>query len=158
MKIVQGDLLQLAYDGEFDVIIHGCNCFNIMGGGIAYQISDRFPMAKYVDNLTVCGSREKLGMYTTSIYHNINKIPFVIVNAYTQYHGGCDVNYRAIVLVMNKIKMMFGDCRIGYPKIGAGIAGGDWNIISKIINRELSGTDHTLVEYTQPAITFSIRD
>ena len=36
--------------------------------------------------------------------------------------------------------------RIGYPKIGAGLAGGDWTIISKIIDEELKDIDHTLVE------------
>jgi hypothetical protein len=31
--------------------------------------------------------------------------------------------------------------------IGAGLAGGDWEIISAIINEELYGEDHTLVIY-----------
>ena len=38
MKEVAGDLIQLAYDGKFDVIVHGCNCECMMGGGIAKQI------------------------------------------------------------------------------------------------------------------------
>ena len=41
--------------------------------------------------------------------------------------------------------MELKDSRIGYPKIGAGLAGGDWSIIEKIIDEELQGTDHTLV-------------
>ena len=32
-----GNLLQLADDGVFDVIVHGCNCFNEMGAGISKQ-------------------------------------------------------------------------------------------------------------------------
>lgn len=31
------------------------------------------------------------------------------------------------------------------PKIGAGLAGGDWNTISAIIDEELEGEYHTLV-------------
>jgi O-acetyl-ADP-ribose deacetylase (regulator of RNase III) len=158
MNIVQGDLLEMAFQGNFDVIIHGCNCFNTMGSGIARQIADRFPMAEKIDKLTVCGSVEKLGMYTTSICNDKHKKPFVIINAYTQYYGGSDVRYEAIRSVMIKIKKMFGECKIGYPKIGAGIAGGDWEIISNIINKVLRGSDHTLVEYTPPNISFSIRD
>ena len=34
-----------------------------------------------------------------------------------------------------------------YPLIGAGLTGGDWNIISKIIDEELIDVDHTLVLY-----------
>ena len=35
MNIVKGDLIKSAKEGQFDVIIHGCNCFNTMGAGIA---------------------------------------------------------------------------------------------------------------------------
>ena len=31
--------------------------------------------------------------------------------------------------------------------IGAGLAGGDWKVISKIISEELQGEDYTLVEF-----------
>ena len=40
MKIIQGDLLQLAKQGDFDVIIQGCNCFCTMGAGIAKSIKN----------------------------------------------------------------------------------------------------------------------
>ena len=35
MKIIKGNLISLALAGEFEVIIHGCNCFCTMGAGIA---------------------------------------------------------------------------------------------------------------------------
>jgi len=35
---IEGDLIKLAKQGEFDVITHGCNCHNIMGAGIALQM------------------------------------------------------------------------------------------------------------------------
>jgi len=37
--------------------------------------------------------------------------------------------------------------RIGYPKIGAGLAGGDWDVISRIIDDELMDWDHTVVVF-----------
>lgn len=33
MKYILGNLIQLADQGNFDVIIHGCNAFTTMGGG-----------------------------------------------------------------------------------------------------------------------------
>ncbi|MER8782100.1 hypothetical protein NKH60_12735 [Mesorhizobium sp. M1006] len=48
---------------------------------------------------------------------------------------------------MQAVKGKFAGKRIGYPKIGAGLAGGDWETIASIINDELAGEDHTLVEY-----------
>jgi hypothetical protein len=37
--------------------------------------------------------------------------------------------------------------RIGIPMIGAGLAGGDWDIIEKIINRVTRNMNITLVKY-----------
>ena len=38
MKIISGNLITLALEGHFDVIVHGCNCFGVMGAGIAAQM------------------------------------------------------------------------------------------------------------------------
>jgi hypothetical protein len=48
---------------------------------------------------------------------------------------------------MNTVATQFPGKRIGYPKIGAGLAKGDWSVISAIIDEELVGQDHTLVEF-----------
>ena len=61
MNIVHGDLIKLALTGEFDVIIHGCNCQCAMGAGIAKAIKSTFPEAYQADGETEEGSRDKLG-------------------------------------------------------------------------------------------------
>jgi O-acetyl-ADP-ribose deacetylase (regulator of RNase III) len=43
MKTIQGDLIRLAREGGFDLIVHGCNCFGTMGAGIAKGIKAAFP-------------------------------------------------------------------------------------------------------------------
>ena len=63
-KVIHGDLLSLGENGEFDVIIHGCNCFHIMGGGIAQSVKEKFPTAYQADLQTQRGNPEKLGTYT----------------------------------------------------------------------------------------------
>ena len=146
MKQVAGDLIEMAKNKEFDVIIHGCNCFNTMGAGIALQIKRNFKAAYEADQQTKKGDKKKLGTYTSAEVDGI-----IIVNAYTQFRysaGKVDnINYTAVRQVMQKIKQDFSGKRIGYPMIGGGLAGGDWNIISVIINEELAGEDHTLVKY-----------
>lgn len=47
---------------------------------------------------------------------------------------------------MGALKHNFPGKRIWYPEIGAGLARNDWKIISRIINEELVGEDHPLVE------------
>ncbi len=45
------------------------------------------------------------------------------------------------------IQKQYSGRRIGIPKIGAGLAGGDWARIAAIIEEELAGEDVTLVEF-----------
>jgi len=47
--------------------------------------------------------------------------------------------------VFEQIAQDFPDKRVGHPKTGAGVAGGDWEIITSIVAEELEGLDHTLV-------------
>lgn len=149
MSVLKGNLIEFALAGRFDVIIHGCNCFCTMGAGIAKLIRDNFPEAYQADLKTSLGDREKLGTYSLAEIKRNDKI-FTIVNGYTQYefsgHGPL-VDYGAMKNLFARIKKDFSNQRIGYPKIGAGLAKGDWQVISGIINTELQGEDHTLVEY-----------
>jgi O-acetyl-ADP-ribose deacetylase (regulator of RNase III) len=149
VKITQGDLIKLALNGHFDVIVHGCNCFNTMGAGIARQVAVELPEATIIDNYTRRGDAKKLGHFTAAEIER-KKVKFIVVNAYTQY--GChfskiNVDYDAIRSCFKLIKEKYSGKRIGYPKIGAGLAGGNFDIISKIIDEELEGEDHMLVEY-----------
>jgi O-acetyl-ADP-ribose deacetylase (regulator of RNase III) len=145
MKIVEGDLVAMALNGEFDVITHGCNCYNNMGAGIADTIGDVFPQALLADQFTMLGDPDKMGTYSSAKEKGV-----IIVNAYTQYKYGRDkmhTDYDAIRSVFRLIKKDFSGMRIGYPRIGCGLGGGDWDIVSKIIDEELAGEDHTLVKF-----------
>jgi len=149
MRTEKGDLVQKAKAGEFDVIIHGCNCFCTMGAGIAKTIKQVFPTAFQADIATVEGDKSKLGSYSAVQVETSGKA-LIIVNAYTQYQWrgpGRKVDYDAVRSVFRQIKQAFTGKRIGYPAIGAGLAGGDWSIIAALINEELEGEEHVFVEW-----------
>ena len=118
MKVIPGDLLQLALDGEFDVIIHGCNCQCAMGKGIAKSIKETFPEAYEADRRTAKGDRGKLGMISfATVQRNGREI--TVVNGYTQYHWrGPDgrADYEAIRGVMRAVKTGFRVCASGIRK------------------------------------------
>jgi O-acetyl-ADP-ribose deacetylase (regulator of RNase III) len=48
---------------------------------------------------------------------------------------------------MKKINMVFCEKHIGMPKIGSGLAGGDWDRIEHIISVELRDCQVTIVNY-----------
>ena len=151
MKIVTGDLLQMGKDKEFDIIIHGCNCYNTMGAGIAAQVAQQFPDARLADDETVRGDAGKLGTYTIGMSGRL-----VILNCYTQYgisSTGNDVfEYNAFERVLDKIQYRFGKWRIGLPLIGMGLAGGDEGRIVPMIEQfaervERQGGSVTIVKW-----------
>jgi O-acetyl-ADP-ribose deacetylase (regulator of RNase III) len=153
----QGDLLTMAAEGDFDVIVQGCNCFNAMGGGIARTIAERYPEAQAVDNTTQRGDYTKLGNYTViTTLEREGQTPFILVNAYTQYstsREGEDVfEYMAFGLICQKLAHQYGHLRIGLPYIGMGLAGGDKEVIMEMIEDfatdvDVKGGSVTLVEY-----------
>ncbi|HEY4223684.1 MAG TPA: phosphatase [Myxococcota bacterium] len=150
IKSARGDLLALAKRGDFDVVVQGCNCFHGFGSGIAAQIKRDYPSAWDADKQTPKGDRNKLGTFS---FADVSSPAggFVIVNAYTQFRGGRAetplVDYDAVRACMKAIKAAYPGKRLGLPKIGAGAAGGDWNVIKQILDDELGDVDATVVEY-----------
>ena len=147
LKVIKGSLVDLAKKGEFDVIIHGTNCFHWMGFGVSRRIKESYPSAYDEDLKTPKGDKTKLGTYSNSLVGNTT-----IVNAYIQYNyglaGGSTVDLDAIRKVFRKIALKFSGKKIGYEKLGILIANeGQWNKCYEIIKEELKGCDHTLVEY-----------
>lgn len=186
MKKIKGDLIELTKQGQFDVIVHGCNCHNMMGSGIARKLRDTWPGIYLQDCKTIAADRSKLGSFTVhrQNFARIRTSPdgtvpivdghvFYIVNAYTQYEygrGGDHFEYDAFQTFLysfkNYIELMSDSnirqnetgsfkpvktIRIGFPKIGAGLAGGDWNRIEAMIEKFSDSVKEcsqvTVVEY-----------
>ena len=161
LKHTKGNLLNLAHDGEFDVIVHGCNCFCTMGSGIAREIRERYPTAYMADISTEQGDYNKLGNFSvapSSLDSTLQKNVFLIVNAYTQYGfnrpGESDdvFEYEAFKLILQKLAHQYPTERFGLPYIGQGLAGGDREAIIGMIEEFAyrvtdKGGSVTLVEF-----------
>lgn len=162
-KEITGDLIAIALKGNFDVIAHGCNCMSKMGAGLAVQMNrsfdcSSFEMENWGPNIHKLGCIDyetfvlgKNGHWNIRNGGNIEHYPiFYVVNAYTQYYPSVrtkPLDYEALTLCMRKINHTFKGKRIGLPKIGAGLAGGEWLRIRTIIELELKDCDTTVVIY-----------
>lgn len=154
---VKGDLLKLAEEGKFNIIVHGCNCQNTMGSGIAKQIKDNYPDAFVADTIHDIALKDnryqKLGNFTLA---NIAD-RFTIVNAYTQFdylpRNVDHFEYASFAVILQKLADSYGHCEFGFPYIGMGLAGGDKETIIQMLEDftelvEVQGGTVTLVEYT----------
>lgn len=144
-----GCLIEAAKDGYVEIIAHQANCFNTMKSGIAPLIAEAFPEAWEADQATLRGDKSKLG--TCSVGWN-EEYCVDIFNLYGQYNysrKGLDTEYDAL---RSALKAMLAHAdfiewekpKVGLPKLGAGFGGGDWSIISKIIEEELKDHDVTI--------------
>lgn len=119
----------------------------------------KFPAAYEADLATERGSKDKLGTISAATVPtdgSRNSAPahsLTVVNAYTQFgfgprkDGSPPIDYAAVSSAFSAIKDQYSGKRIGFPLIGAGLAGGDWGRIQEIIKEQLEGEDFTLVQY-----------
>jgi O-acetyl-ADP-ribose deacetylase (regulator of RNase III) len=147
MQTITGDLIDQALNGDYDVIVQGCNCMCQMGKGIALTIKTVFPEAYTADCTTIKGDITKLGTITTATV-SVKGKPLTIVNGYTQYNwkgDGVLADVEAIKQVMLTVKNLYQGLKIGIPLIGAGLAKGDWATIQPVIEDVMQGEDLTVV-------------
>ncbi len=151
LKKMKGDLLELARQGHFDLIVHGANCQSTMNSGIARQIREQYPQAFYADVDDRRSPENKLGSITFAEADG-----FTIVNAYTQltYNKKGEefkdrFEYAAFEKILRGLAKYHGKSRFGFPYIGMGLAGGDKDTILMMLDnfsQSITGTV-TLVEY-----------
>ncbi|QEQ94843.1 hypothetical protein pEaSNUABM56_00043 [Erwinia phage pEa_SNUABM_56] len=153
-----GDLIKAAQSGEVNVIAHGCNCYCTMGSGIAPLIKKAFPEAYAADLKTKKGDLDKKGTLSWGQSGEVT-----IANLYSQggYWGrnegirdlDYDALYDSLVRFAGLAKNIRGnETRIGLPKIGAGLAKGDWEVIETMIKTTLRGLDVTIYVLDQKEI------
>jgi O-acetyl-ADP-ribose deacetylase (regulator of RNase III) len=154
IDVVKGDLLQMAKSGAFDVIAHGCNCFNTMGAGIAAGVKKIFPEAYDADKRTRSGDIDKLGTCSLAKSKNDDGEVLRIANCYSQYdfgfkNGKAPIDYKALDNCLEEItKGLSGtDFEFGLPMIGYGLAGGKLMPILDIFYNRLKDYNTTIVVY-----------
>lgn len=139
---IQGDL----FDTDAEIIAHGCNCRGGFGSGVAKTVSIKYPKARYsyLDKFDEDGWR--LGEVQFVRQWNDK----IIANCATQDaylpRGICHADYYAIrkAMILVKDYAKKNSYKIAIPKIGAGLAGGDWNKIEEILNEVFNDYDVTV--------------
>ena len=147
VRYVIGDLLE----AKQNVIVHGCNAQGVMGSGVARLIRARYPNVYEIYAL----KHKVFGLDLGDIIPVATTDGRIVVNAVTQEYFGGDgrryVDYAAIETCMKKINDRAKDwnaVEIAMPRLGAGLGGGDWNVIEDIIIK--SATNFIPVVYDLP--------
>lgn len=150
---VTGDIVDFANSGEYDVVIHGCNCFNTMGSGVALALAREYPAIERVDNETIRGDKNKLGGYTSAYALTPQDQPLLLINLYQQWRYGPrsqrNFSLDAFKTALSSAKEIIPPgSKILMPHgIGSGSAGGYVKAIHRAIQNILEGYDVTFVKF-----------
>lgn len=152
-KIIKvGDIFSV----ERGIIVHGCNAQGVMGSGIALQVKSRWPKCYEIYRDYCDGEDDKAALLGSVVPYAVPNKELVIINAITQLNFGKDgkkyVSYSAVLEAFKTVaeSAKFSQLPVHYPLIGAGLGGGDWSIISEIIDfafKDCSNVDRTLWIY-----------
>lgn len=144
--------------GKKQAIVHCCNDIGSWGAGFVMALSAKWPEpeSKYRAwsnrNMDCCQGRIPLGeVQIVEVSDNIT-----VVNLIGQRGVGLDslrrppVRYDAISKGLRYVAGILSpsDYEINLPKMGTGLAGGDWVIIERLLQIELIKRGHTVKVYT----------
>lgn len=150
IKYITGDLMQFTEDA----FAHGCNCQKRMASGVAAAVRKNYFEMVEADTASLLTPEQRLGTYVKVALKN-GKVGY---NIYSQFWYGRDrihVDYGALENGLTAACVDLkndGKNSIALPKIGCGLAGGDWKIVEGIVKRisETTGIEITIYEYVDP--------
>lgn len=156
LKIIDGDI----FESGADIIAHQVNCQGVMGSGVAKQVREKYPLVfrRYREQCEMFGS-DLLGV--CYLFCENDLATPIIANLFAQdkfgYDGKCYTDYDALRNALSMLKTKINTYpglsgvspKIAIPYLmGCHRGGGDWEIVSKMIEEELAGCDVTLYRYT----------
>lgn len=124
------------------VIVHVCNNIGGWGAGFVLPLAARYPIAResyrkmHRDYETVLGAVQFVKVEEDEVY-----VANLIGQDDIHYKENVPpVRYEAIREGLRKVREFCKEkgLQVQMPKIGSGLAGGDWNIVSQIVREELS--------------------
>lgn len=141
LKHVNGNLIT----GNFSIIVHQVNCKGVMGAGLAKQIRNIYP-GVYDDYIRAlryenAGLGHVIFSYAMCDPEKYDKSCRTIVSMLAQDGYGRDKRYtdydafkECLEVFRRYLESYDSTWTVAFPYgIGCGLAGGDWNIIEKMI-------------------------
>lgn len=125
-------------DTDLGFIAHGVNCQNRMGSGVAKAIYKKYPTVK-TEYHRFCENSQPI--HPKHLLGTVQSVPtdkgMTVFNLFTQENFGYDgklyLSYGALEQCFLELVTRNLNA-IAIPKIGCGLAGGDWQKVSQIIN------------------------
>lgn len=139
--------VQADHGGSTVFVPHVCNNIDLFGAGFAAYVAKNYPLVK--DNYHMLGKTflknnfgysQIIKVYTNNKYkHELYFVNMIAQNGTINHNNKRPLNYFALAKSMNSIAQTINSLsheriEIHAPKFGSGLAGGNWNFISDLID------------------------
>lgn len=142
ISYVSGDILTPNAEERAVIVCHQVNCKGVMGAGLALQVRRKHPgvYRLYRDKCSQIAAGIG-GLGDVQFCSVLADAGYVVANIFGQDRygkGECFTNYDALWKAFRTIAATFPAHVIRIPyKLGCGLAGGDWSVVSAIIEETL---------------------
>jgi len=139
MEIIKGNVLET----NCNVIAHQVNCMGVMGAGLAKQIKQEYPevFLKYKEFIKENGASKVYGRAL-----GVKTSNYLFFNLFGQYGYGRSrqqTSYKHLESALEEMGDILkesykcgGQVPVAIPyKIGCGLAGGEWEVVSQILEK-----------------------
>lgn len=146
IPIINGDILTPNDSVNGVIVCHQVNCQGYMGAGLALQVKKSHPNVYrlYKDKCTQIAAGIG-GLGDVQFCCCISSSGYIIANIFGQDKCGRDkqyTDYNALRSALQHIAAAFPSYTVRIPfMMGCGLGGGDWNVVSQIIDETLVKND-----------------
>lgn len=151
---IKGDATQPSKNGKNKIIAHVCNNLGFWGKGFVLSLSWRWPFLKEeYQKFVHKNKKEGLPLLGRTFFSEVEE-DILVANMIAQQgirpmNGLPPIRYEALSDCLEKVaeKAKSTNSNVHMPKIGAGLAGGDWNVIEEMIKSKICGSDGSVSVY-----------
>lgn len=137
VNMYYGDILNI----ERGIVCHQVNCMGKMGAGIALAIRKRWPVV-YTDYMNTYYARQlALGTVVLSVIVHGELYVASLCGQYYYGRKGRYTDYEAVGKCLEKVDIISKDFNLPVfipYKMGCSLAGGDWNLVYRIIDSKMT--------------------
>jgi O-acetyl-ADP-ribose deacetylase (regulator of RNase III) len=141
MQIIKKDITTVTKG----IIAHQVNCTNHIGSGVAKAIINKWPIVKTAYH-EWCSNYKNLSDMLGKVQLIEVEPGLYVANCFAQLDKGYDgkkyTDYNALADTFHDLVLLSGGNKIQVYvpyRIGCGLAGGDWNVVERIIDVSLPG-------------------
>lgn len=165
IQYIEGDATEPKNDGRLPVIAHIVNDIGAWGSGFVMALSAKWKSPEGHYRIWATGQGDPSIYPPFTLGHNLvvvasNSPPIYVANMIAQHkvghsgNGRPPIRYTALAECLDSLRFWatYYKASVHMPKIGSGLAGGDWNVISALIEDALYDIPCWVYEFSEKEI------